>query len=409
MILAVSLSLLIGLSLGLLGGGGSILAVPILIYALGMDEKPAIATSLLVVAATSAVAAVQHARAGNVKWKVGLIFSAAGMAGAYAGGRLAKFIPSTVLLVLFALIMAATAIAMWRGRNEGAGAKSAEGATATGKIVADGLVVGVLTGLVGAGGGFLVVPALALLGGLPMHQAVGTSLFVIAMKSMAGFAGYVGHVSIDYKLAGVVIAAASAGTVAGALIGRRVEADRLRRGFALFVAAMALFILYKQIPQEALKAVIETYPWPFWVGGLAIGFFVILFLLGGKKLLGVSTGYADVCSLGVDPEAKRSWRIPFIAGIVGGAGIAAALSGRWIGGFEMGLFDQVLSASLAAKAVVFTLGGVLIGFGARLAGGCTSGHAIVGCAQLAPASLKATAGFMIAGFLVTNLLFRVIA
>ena len=143
---------------------------------------------------------------------------------------------------------------------------------------------------------------------------------------------------------------------------------------------------------------ITATPWPFWVGGLAIGLFAIAFVLGGRKLLGVSTGYADVCSLPSDPEAKHSWRIPFIAGIVGGGAIAALAAGTWQPSFEMGLFDAVLSGSLALKAIVFTTGGILIGFGARLAGGCTSGH-----------SIEATAGFMIAGFIVTNLLFRVIA
>ncbi|PQP53716.1 sulfite exporter TauE/SafE family protein, partial [Mycolicibacterium austroafricanum] len=152
-----------------------ILTVPLLAYVAGMDAKAAIATSLLVVGVTSAIGAISHARAGRVQWRTGLIFGAAGMAGAYAGGLLARYIPGTILLIGFAVMMIATAIAMLRGRKT-------LHTTETGhrlpvpKILAEGLIVGLVTGLVGAGGGFLVVPALALLGGLPMPIAVGTSL-----------------------------------------------------------------------------------------------------------------------------------------------------------------------------------------------------------------------------------------
>lgn len=242
--LAVVLSLLIGVSLGLLGGGGSILTVPILIYALGVEEKSAIASSLLVVGATSAVAAIQHARAGNVVWRVALVFAGAGMAGAFIGGKLAKFLPASVLLVFFALIMFGTAFAMWRGRK--ATTTTNSGPLPVPKIVVEGLVVGLVTGLVGAGGGFLVVPALALLGGLPMPQAVGSSLVVIALKSFAGFAGYASHVTVDYKLVGIVTTAAIVGSFFGAFFARRIAPERLRKGFAVFVLVMAIFLLFKQ-------------------------------------------------------------------------------------------------------------------------------------------------------------------
>ena len=176
--LTIALAVLVGVTLGLLGGGGSILTVPLLAYVAGMDAKQAIATSLLVVGVTSAVGAVSHARAGHVQWRAGLVFGAAGMAGAYAGGLLARFIPGTVLLIGFAAMMIAAAIAMLRGRkNTGTGDQP--DALPVIKIVLEGLVVGLVTGLVGAGGGFLVVPALALLGGLPMPIAVGTSLVVM--------------------------------------------------------------------------------------------------------------------------------------------------------------------------------------------------------------------------------------
>jgi len=168
----IAASLLIGVSLGILGGGGSILTVPILVYLAGMETKQAIATSLFVVGVTSAAGVVSHARAGRVRWRTGLLFGLAGMTGAYAGGRLAEFIPGTILLLAFALMMIATAFAMIRGRRRTP--KKVHHELPVLHVLLDGIVVGLVTGLVGAGGGFLVVPALALLGGLPMTVAVGT-------------------------------------------------------------------------------------------------------------------------------------------------------------------------------------------------------------------------------------------
>ncbi len=157
--LTVALATLVGLSLGLLGGGGSILMVPLLAYVAGLEASEAIATSLLVVGVTSAVSVVSHARAGRVRWRIGLLFGAAGMAGAYTGGLVSGFIPGSLLLVGFAAIMITAAIAMLRGRRERPGAGSSH-AMPTAKVVLEGAGVGFVTGLVGAGGGFLVVPAL---------------------------------------------------------------------------------------------------------------------------------------------------------------------------------------------------------------------------------------------------------
>jgi uncharacterized membrane protein YfcA len=183
--LTVALAVLVGIALGLLGGGGSILTVPLLAYVAGMDAKQAIATSLLVVGVTSAVGAISHARAGRVQWRTGLVFGVAGMVGAFAGGLLSRFIPGSVLLIGFAVMMIATAIAMLRGRKDIAASDGAH-RTPVVKVIAEGLIVGLVTGLVGAGGGFLVVPALALLGGLPMPIAVGTSLVRVASFSWLG-------------------------------------------------------------------------------------------------------------------------------------------------------------------------------------------------------------------------------
>jgi uncharacterized membrane protein YfcA len=210
------LAVLVGMALGLLGGGGSILTVPLLVYIAGLDAKEAIATSLLVVGVTSLAALVPHARAGRVRWRTGAIFGAAAMAGAYAGGRIAEFIPGTVLLVAFALMMVATAVAMIRGRarqdaagpGSGSAAGDAGGSASVRElpvklVLLEGVVVGLVTGLVGAGGGFLVVPRpRAPRWGCPCRWPSAPSLLVIAMKSFAGLAGYLSSVSIDWGARG---------------------------------------------------------------------------------------------------------------------------------------------------------------------------------------------------------------
>ena len=247
LILTVALATVIGVSLGLLGGGGSILAVPLMVYVADMPTKEAIATSLLVVGATSAVAVIPHLRAGRVRWRTGLVFGLAGMTGAYTGGRLAAYIPAGVLLTAFALMMLATAAAMIRGRRPNPD-KPAPHELPVLRVVADGVAVGLVTGLVGAGGGFLVVPALALLGGLPMPVAVGTSLVVIAMKSFAGLAGYLDSVTINWGLATAVTLAAITGSLLGAKLAGRIPADILRKTFGWFVVVMGLFVLIQQLP-----------------------------------------------------------------------------------------------------------------------------------------------------------------
>lgn len=248
LIVAALLSVVMGVVLGALGGGGSVLTVPILVYALNQDPKVAIATSLLVVAITSTVSAVQHARAGNVRWRIGLIFGAVAMVGSYFGGLAAGFVSGTLLLILFATMMVATGAAMLRKRKAAAVETTP---TKTDlpmfKVIAEGLAVGGFTGLVGAGGGFLVVPVLNLMGGLSMRSAIGTSLLVISMKSFAGFAGHIQHVSIDTTLAVVVTTAAIVGSFVGVGLTKRISPATLRRGFGFFVLAMAAFILYKEV------------------------------------------------------------------------------------------------------------------------------------------------------------------
>lgn len=244
MLVAAALSLVIGVLLGMLGGGGAILTLPMLVYVVDVEPKAAIATSLFVVGATSLVGASIHARARTVAWKIGLVFGAAAMAGAFAGGRLATFVPATVLLVVFAAMMLVTATAMLKPRR--AVPSASEERRSLGLVLALGAGVGVVSGLVGAGGGFLIVPALTIFGGLPMRRAIGTSLFVIALQSFAGFAGHANHVSLDGALLALVTVPAVVGTVVGVSVGKKVPADVLRRGFAWLVVAMGLFVIGKQ-------------------------------------------------------------------------------------------------------------------------------------------------------------------
>lgn len=245
-VLALLLAALVGVSLGLLGGGGSILTVPILTYVVGMEPREAIASSLFIVGATSAVSAIGHAKAGRVRWRTGLIFGGAGMAGAFAGGLLGGLIPGAVLMVLFALMMIVTATAMIRGRSNTSDAPARTASAA--RVVIDGFAVGIATGLVGAGGGFLIVPALNLLGGLPMAVAVGTSLLVITMKSFAGLGGYLLSVSLDWPLLAAFTGTAIAASFLGVSLAGRLPERALRTGFGIFVLIMGVFVLAQELP-----------------------------------------------------------------------------------------------------------------------------------------------------------------
>ena len=144
--------------------------------------------------------------------------------------------------------------------------------------------------------------------------------------------------------------------------------------------------------------------WPFWAGGIAIGLFVLVLLVATRNLLGVSTGFADACAAPFDARLRRSWRLPFLVGIVCGGFAAALASGSFSPTLAMGMFDARVTDVPAAKAAWFVIGGILLGFGARLAGGCTSGHGIVGTALLAKSSWIATAVFMLTGMIVARLL-----
>ena len=246
------LAVLIGLSIGLLGGGGAILAVPIFTYVLGFDAKEAIASSLLVVGATSLFGVVGHWREGNVQLRIALLFGVFAMAGAYLGAQLATIFSSAAQLALFAAVMLLSAFFMFRDNQPNEDEEDEPGdysfAWQTFLLLAVvGVAVGVLTGLVGVGGGFLIVPALVLLGNVLVKQAIGTSVLVIAMNSASGFVGYLGRVEIQWGLLALFTTLAIAGSFAGAYLVRFVPSDKLQKVFAAFLVLMAIFIFYQNL------------------------------------------------------------------------------------------------------------------------------------------------------------------
>lgn len=409
--LALLLFVGMGLVLGLLGGGGSILAVPTLVYVVGLGGRAAIATSLLVVGLTSVIGVVRHHARGNVLWATGIGFGLSSMVGGFLGGRLAAFVPEWLLLALFSAVMLVVAARMLRSAPRGEAAPGGEVPGEPGTIgmatgSALGLAIGVVTGLLGAGGGFLIVPALSLVAGLSMQAAIGTSLLVIVLNSSASLAGHLGHTPLDLTLGLSAAAAAALGALAGTSLGGRLSGEHLRRLFGLLVLVVALGMISSQAGLG--PSLLAAGPWPYWAGGLGIGLFLLAFLLVEGRQLGVSTGFLDACKACLDPEVRRSWRLPFLAGIVSGGALAAWAVGAPGGGFQVPMFDQALTASLPVKAVLFTAGGFALGYGSRLAGGCTSGHSILGIALGSGQSLRVTLGFMGAGVLTVNLLYRVL-
>jgi uncharacterized membrane protein YfcA len=245
-----------GLLLGIMGSGGAIVTVPALIYLLHVEPKSAIAMSLGIIAITATIAAFQSWRQGNVNLRVTLTFGLFGALGTFAGARLGVMIPVVAQLTLFALVMYAAA---WRMLNSQPPRRSV-GALAVGEcesgdcanfpyrhIAGHGVMVGLLAGVVGVGGGFLIVPALVLLSGLSMKRAVGTSLSIVAFQSTAGFAGYAGAVPIDYPLLAGFTAVAVAASFLGARIGRHMDQQRLKRGFGVFLVLVASYILIKSL------------------------------------------------------------------------------------------------------------------------------------------------------------------
>ena len=255
-ILGYLLAIAIGISLGLLGGGGSVLALPVLVYVMGIAPKPAIAMTLIIVGTVSLVGVIPHARRGNLALKQGAIFGSATMVGAYLGARIATLplVTSALQMTLFAVSMLlAAGLMIYR-------TSKAEPALSTNELnsiqyikpvckycwlwlMTEGLGVGILTGLVGVGGGFAIVPALVLLGNVPMKKAIGTSLLIISCNSIAGLLGYLGHISLDWNLTVSFTFLAGFGTIIGAYLAQFVSAQQLQKGFGYFLLVVAAFVL----------------------------------------------------------------------------------------------------------------------------------------------------------------------
>lgn len=246
--LSLVLGFVIGGSLGLLGGGGSILTVPALVYLVGQSPQLAVTTSLAIVGANSALGASFHRTQGSVNWRVALVFGGVGMIVSYFSAGFSKQFAPEVLMVSFALLMLGIGILLLTRRAEAEICANHED-LAIWKVFAGGAVVGVLTGILGVGGGFLIVPALVMLVGLPMRQAVGTSLVVIAMNSFAGFAGHLGEGTLDLTLISIFVIAGVLGTFTGSKLANRIPAARLRQAFSLFVIVLAVFLLMDNVPK----------------------------------------------------------------------------------------------------------------------------------------------------------------
>ncbi|MFF7534329.1 sulfite exporter TauE/SafE family protein [Streptomyces bobili] len=242
LVLALIAGALVGLALGALGGGGSVLAVPALIYLLGFTPAAATTASLIIVTATSLTALYAHARTGNVRWKAGALFAAAGLLPAAAAGAAASRLPQPVLTAAFAAVAALAAVTMLRPSRATA-APAADGAKPV-KAAGTGAGLGALTGLLGVGGGFLAVPALVTVLAFEMQAAVGTSLLVISANSLASLAARgAGTAGIDWTVIGPFTGAAILGAWDGKRLATKVTGTLLQHTFGVVLLAVAAFML----------------------------------------------------------------------------------------------------------------------------------------------------------------------
>ena len=240
--LPVLFGLLIGLLLGLVGGGGSILTVPILVYVLGQDVHAATATSLVIVGLTALSGVLPHARAGRVAMPTALVFGGAGVAGAFVGTWLNARVSGPLILFLFGLLMLIVAARMAFGRQANV-SETAHRQAAWPAAIGAGLAVGLMTGFFGVGGGFLIVPALVLALGFPMRLAIGTSLVIIAINSAAGVAAHLGSGQIDLGVALFFVVGGFAGANLGGHLAGRINEAKLSRAFAVMVALVGLYLV----------------------------------------------------------------------------------------------------------------------------------------------------------------------
>ena len=253
-VFGVGLALVVGVVLGLLGGGGSLLAVPIFLYVFHIPPKPAIAMSLVVVGMTAFVGFLTHVRQRTVTLHIATMFGALAMVGAFAGARVARYVPARVQLGLFAVFALTAAALMLRDSMR-------RPASPTGPEIVEqsphfstmlgiqAVGVGMLTALIGAGGGFLIVPALVVLGDVPVRCAVGSSLLIIAMNATSAVAGYVGQVQFDWQLVGWFTTVAAGGAIVGTRIMRRLPSARIKQGFAIMILALGMYMVVRGLIQ----------------------------------------------------------------------------------------------------------------------------------------------------------------
>lgn len=241
--LPIMFGTLIGILLGLVGGGGSILTVPILVYVLGAGVHEATATSLVIVGATALAGAIPHAREGRVALPAALTFGGAGVAGAFAGTWLNARASGPVILLLFGILMLVVAARMtFRGQPPARTASEA-GRGFRWPMLAAGLVVGVMTGFFGVGGGFLIVPALVLVLGFPMRLAIGTSLVIIAINSGAGVLAHLPAGGFDLRLALLFVVGGFAGATIGGRLAGRIDEAKLTQAFAFLIAVLGVGLI----------------------------------------------------------------------------------------------------------------------------------------------------------------------
>jgi uncharacterized membrane protein YfcA len=264
-ILTVMLGALVGFSLGMTGGGGAIFAVPILVYALGIEPREAIGISLLTVGVTSLVGFAQRARRGLVEYPTGLLFATAGMIGAPVGSKIADYVPESVMLTLFAGLMLFIAVRMWMKAKDKAIHDQILADDNAGPVCrrdpqgrlrltspcamllgAVGLSVGLLTGMFGVGGGFIIVPALVSFACMGMQRAIGTSLLIVTLVSISGTTSHLlAGKALSLQTAGLFTSGSLAGLFVGGWLAQRMSGPRLQRVFAIFIVLVATYVIFR--------------------------------------------------------------------------------------------------------------------------------------------------------------------
>ena len=250
-------SLLIGISLGLIGGGGSILTVPVLVYLFAVSPTIAISYSLFIVGSTSLVGAYNYYRKGLVNFKMVLLFGSSSVATVFVSRKFViPFFPdvffnigsfqvthSLFVMVVFAILMMAASVTMIKSKKVEAATRAKSSPMI---LVVYGVLIGLVTGFLGAGGGFLLIPALVILMKLPMKKAIGTSLLIIALNSLVGFAGDIGRHQMDWMFITIITAIAVAGIFIGGHFNQKVNSDRLKKAFGWFVLVMGIYIIIRE-------------------------------------------------------------------------------------------------------------------------------------------------------------------